>query len=88
MTEQAELLLKMARTGLTDSEIKRGLELGVIKVKPLALQDFKEIIGEFVSDNFRVRSRDENAEIVVDDYKGSYDKSIKKLKERLGLKWL
>ena len=51
----------------------------------ITLEEFKELIEDFVFNNFRVRSRDENAVIIIDDFKGSYDKSIKELFEELKL---
>lgn len=50
----------------------------------MELKEFTELINEFVTDNFRVESRDENAEIEIDDYKGSYNKTIIELFKQMG----
>lgn len=40
---------------------------------------FKELIGDFVDNNFKVVGQGTEAEVGVDDYKCSYEKAIKDL---------
>lgn len=49
---------------------------------------FKEMIGEFVTENFEVTGckmchETGNSEIVPQDYNGSYDKALRELFERV-----
>lgn len=53
------------------------------KLNKKEFEIFKGIIQGFVEDNFKAKSRDENAEIIPDDYKGSYEQALKRLWEDL-----
>lgn len=54
----------------------------------MELTEFGELIGDFVSNNHRVIGISEGmeAEIIADDYNGSYEMALKELFSNLGIK--
>ena len=58
-----------------------------MELKSITLEQFKELVEEFVSENFTADGCRECHEvghnIVPDDYKGSYNKALNKLFNKL-----
>lgn len=70
---------------VADQQMSSELEkcFGIDELKGKDLEEFKQIISDFITENHKVCGGGENAEIIADDYEGSYEKAITELHKEL-----